>query len=182
MGKDARLKKARREADRLPPWTPLERGTFDTPQARAQVAAQAQYLHEKFNMTLEEAAAAINQTLSKENYLNSRYQVNVMRYPNPAPGWPDVVHLSIKRRDKEPVGVEHFRDFQRIKNELVGPECEAVEIYPAESQLVDTSNQYHLWVLADPTFELPFGMRGSRVVARPEDGMPGSKQRPFEED
>lgn len=38
-----------------------------------------------------------------------------------------------------------WRDFQAIKNQLVGPECEAFELYPAESRLVDPSNYYALW-------------------------------------
>jgi hypothetical protein len=37
--------------------------------------------------------------------------------------------------------VHDWRDLQRIKNQLVGPECEAVELYPAESRKVDTANQ-----------------------------------------
>lgn len=38
-----------------------------------------------------------------------------------------------------------WRDFQRIKNELIGPEWEAVELYPAESRLRDPSNAFYLW-------------------------------------
>ncbi len=38
-----------------------------------------------------------------------------------------------------------WRHFQKIKNELLGPEEEAVELYPAESRLVDLSNEYSLW-------------------------------------
>jgi len=76
-----------------------------------------------------------------EIWLNSHYQVNVRRISKPA-GWPcDMVHLSIKRIDKHPV--HDWRHFQWIKNELVGEENEAIEIFPAESRMVDTSNQYH---------------------------------------
>ncbi len=46
-------------------------------------------------------------------------------------------HARSTRRD--------WRHFQRIKNELLGPEEEAVELFPAESRLVDTSNEYFLW-------------------------------------
>lgn len=38
-----------------------------------------------------------------------------------------------------------WRDFQAIKNQLAGPECEAFELYPAESRLLDPSNYYTLW-------------------------------------
>ena len=87
-------------------------------------------------------------------FVNSRYQV-AMRDQGP------LVHLSIKRIDQAPV--HDWRDLQRIKNELVGAECEAVELYPATSRLVDTSTQYHLWCSRDPSFRFPFGF-GDRLV------------------
>lgn len=60
---------------------------------------------------------------------------------------PAMMHLSIKRQDREPV--TDWRHKQEIKNMLVGPEFEAVELFPAESRVVDTANQYHLWVFGD---------------------------------
>ena len=54
------------------------------------------------------------------------------------------MHLSFKRNDR--AAVRDWRHFQAIKNEVAGPEREAVEIYPPESQLVDAANEYHLWV------------------------------------
>jgi hypothetical protein len=38
-----------------------------------------------------------------------------------------------------------WRDFQAIKNQLAGAECEAFELYPAESRLLDPSNYFLLW-------------------------------------
>jgi hypothetical protein len=38
-----------------------------------------------------------------------------------------------------------WRDLQAIKNQLAGDECEAFELYPAESRLLDPSNYYTLW-------------------------------------
>jgi hypothetical protein len=55
----------------------------------------------------------------------------------------DVIHISYHRRDRAPI--RDWRIGQRLKNELAGPEYEGIEIYPAESRLVDTSNEYHLW-------------------------------------
>ena len=57
-----------------------------------------------------------------------------------------------------------WRHRQLIKNQLLGEECEAVEIYPAESRLNDTSNKYHLWGFTDPNIRLPFGMQKRDVV------------------
>ena len=34
---------------------------------------------------------------------------------------------------------------QKIKNAICGKEWEGIEIYPAESRLVDTANQYHMF-------------------------------------
>ena len=54
-------------------------------------------------------------------------------------------YISIKRRDKKEI--HDWRHFQEIKNDLVGREVEAIEIYPAESRLHDNVNQYHLFCL-----------------------------------
>lgn len=109
-------------------------------------------------------------------WMNNIYQVNVTRRDG-VEGWPAMIHLSIKRRDKQPVGVEHFRDFQRIKDELVGTDHEAVELYPAKERLVDTANQYHLWVLTKAGIRFPFGYADG-LVDGISDG--GAVQRPFE--
>lgn len=75
-----------------------------------------------------------------------------------ATDWGDVLHLWIKRHDEKPLV---WRDMQRIKNELVGPDRVAVEIYPPATELVDSANMYHLWVLP-AGFVLPFTLRGDR--------------------
>jgi hypothetical protein len=105
--------------------------------------------------------------------INSRYQVNVY---NAGTGKPfgRVVWLSIKALDKS--ARHDWRDLQRIKNEVVGPQYDAVEIYPAEEKLVDTSNQYHLWVFLD--YKMPFGFH-ERAVG--DGNWQGSVQRPFPE-
>src|SRR5207244_3380267 len=79
------------------------------------------------------------------------------------PDQPDWIHLDVRRRDNQQIGVEHFRDLQRIKNELVGPEHDAFERYPPESQLRDASNNYHLWVRKTPGSWAPFGFRTRHV-------------------
>lgn len=83
--------------------------------------------------------------------VNSRYQVSVFEGHSIEYG--PMVHLSIKTHDK--TARHDWRDLQRIKNEICGRECEAVELYPAESRLVDTANQYHLFVFRD--YKFPFG-------------------------
>lgn len=116
-----------------------------------------------------------NGILSDEVYINSRYQVSITRQLPKGEG-PELVHLSIKTLDK--TAVHDWRDFQRIKNELIGPEEEAIELYPAESRLVDTSNQYHLWCFKGVKWPIGFN---ERLVSEKGDPM-GSVQRPFEDD
>ena len=110
-----------------------------------------------------------------ELYVNDKYQVMLRRQrPTMAPG-PDLIHLSVRRRDRQPV--HDWRDLQRIKNDLLGPEHEAVELYPAESRRVDLANQYHLWALDDSTFRWPVGFGERRVSGATPPA--GGRQRPL---
>lgn len=146
------MKGSRRK--RLPPWTPFEPARL--PPAETSGLRQ---LHERLTAV----------------WLNSRYQVNVYRWD--VEGIGEVTQLSIKRRDKEVI--HDWRDIQRIKNEICGPEREAVELYPAESRLIDTANQFHVWVMPEGVM-LPFGYREGRLVS--ERSSFGAKQRPWEPD
>lgn len=56
-----------------------------------------------------------------------------------------VDHLMVQRVDGEPI--RSWADMQRIKNELLGCERFAVEVFPRESRLVDDANIYHIWAL-----------------------------------
>ena len=131
-----------------PPWTPFRQGTASPEQIKAMGSPH---------------------TIA----LNSRYQVCLYTVDTPLGpmDW-----LSIKRLDKAPI--HDWRDLQRIKNELLGPEREAVELYPAESRLMDTSNQYHLWALP-PGKRFPFGMVDRCVT---EEQALGTRQRPWPAD
>ncbi len=85
------------------------------------------------------------------------------------------IHLSIKRNDKEPI--HDWRDLQEIKNQLVGEENEAFELYPAESRLVDMANQYHLWVFKDKELKMPIGFNTRGVGSKEDAEKIGAKQR-----
>lgn len=91
-----------------------------------------------------------------------------------------IVHLSMRTVEND---VRHdWREMQRVKNELCGPEWEGIELYPAESRLVDTANQYHLWVFP---FRLGLGFATSLVMDADETGPgdhPDRRQRPFRKD
>lgn len=140
-----------RDKDKLPDWTPFQLGTIP-----------------------EDAPFGAFQERNGLIFVNSRYQVNMTPWDREAPPFPGITWLSIKRRDKRPI--MDWRELQRIKNELCGPECEAVQIFPAETRLVDASNQMHLYVF-EPGYVLPFGFK-DRFVTTVQ--MYGSKQRAFE--
>lgn len=85
-------------------------------------------------------------------FQNNLYRVEIV---NTSPGTPTFIHLAISRHDRGTCN--EWADMQRIKNEIVGPEYEAMEIFPAESRLVNTGNEYHLWVHSDRSYRFPVG-------------------------
>lgn len=118
-------------------WEPFKPATM--PPMRPEMVA---LLAKDTGTTEDEIREAAN--LPQLAFLNNLYQVNLREVEF---GGQSFTHLSIKRLDK--AAVHDWRHFQRIKNEICGPEREAIELYPAESRLVDTANQYHLWVLPE---------------------------------
>ena len=135
----------------LPAWTPFENGVFNAE-------------HTKL---LESEPGYIG------TFVNSRYQVLMREYDSPLGR---VTWLAIVNRDRS--ARHDWRDFQRIKNELLGPEREAMEVYPAESRLVDTNNQFHLFVLPEGHC-IPLGYMERDVADQQVEGS-FHKQRPFE--
>lgn len=88
-------------------------------------------------------------------YVDEKYQYAVMtREVNTE--WGTVIHACIRNADESDIP---WFEKQRIKNELFGPERCAVEVFPADSQLVDEANMYHLWVLPKE-MKLPFSLKG----------------------
>ena len=105
-------------------------------------------------------------------FVNNLYQVQV----GLADDGGHCLHINIRRKDG---GM--FKDwlhFQQIKNEVAGPEREAVEIYPAESRKVDTSNKWHLWVLPE-NMQFKFGWSERDVDYNDISNVPGLRQRPL---
>jgi hypothetical protein len=88
-------------------------------------------------------------------YANNRYSVQV--YERRGTAWGDVQQLLVRRHDEEPI--RSWTDLQRIKNEIAGPERVAVEVFPAQRDVIDQANCLHLWVLP-VGFHVPFTLRG----------------------
>ena len=71
-----------------------------------------------------------------------------------------MVRLSINRTDingkRWSEGVT-WEELQRIKRECGYGQCDAIEIFPADDDIVNVSNMRHLWVYKG--FKLPFAWR-----------------------
>lgn len=147
-------------------WKPLVRATADVPNEEAvAILAKAD------RCTLDEARRKIDAyNAGSEYWINGLYQVQVRRFPNE-----QTAHLNIRRRDGKAI-FRDWRHFQWIKNQLIGEECEAVELYPAESRMVDASNKYHLFCSTNPAFRFPFGMP-NRDVDYTSGNTNGTRQR-----
>lgn len=122
-------------------------------------------------------------------FVNNKYEVMAKEMPSPIG---PVIQLSIHRIDQH--HLVDWRELQRIKNELIGDEAEGMELFPAESRLVDGSNTTVMYVMkqkmdgdkpvldqaGNPIFPMfPFGYT-KRYVA--ETSPVGKKQRPFRKD
>lgn len=111
-----------------------------------------------------------------EIWINDLYQVQVRPHDNKG-----LLHLNIRRRDGAH-DIRDWRHFQRIKNDILGPECEAVELYPAESRLNDTSNKFHLWGYRTDAWRFPIGFNNRDVRDAGKGEPPGMRQRPLDRD
>jgi hypothetical protein len=141
------------------PWTPFA-AAAPTPGSMARIRAAG-------------LPAALDD--NERMVMNNRYTVIIAEWETPVP----VTHLSIRRNDRKTM--RDWRDLQRIKNELCGYECEAVELFPAESRLVDTANQFHLWCLPRGA-RFPFGFDFRSVLDHDEAPfVTGAVQRPFDQ-
>ena len=124
-------------------------------------------------LSWQEAKQYYHEMFDCDTYQNDIYSVMVFR--NKKADWQvhekswkgNMTYISIKRKDKK--AVHDWRHFQQIKNELVGDEVEAIELYPKESRLHDTVNQYHLFCLPlGTTFK--FGWQERNVDYTPREG------------
>ena len=55
-----------------------------------------------------------------------------------------MVQIVVRRKDGEKVK-DHWKTLQRIKNEILGANWFAYEVYPSQNLVIDTANSYHLW-------------------------------------
>lgn len=102
-----------------------------------------------------------------EGWTNDLYEITVRRYSD---GWAfdetmPWVYIGIAAVDG--AARHDWRDMQKIKNQICGPEWEAVEVFPAESRLIDPSNYYLLFCAP----KIPIGRFTSRQIADPSNSL-----------
>ncbi len=122
--------------------TPFERAEMDVPNWQEIMAMSS--------CTEAEAKEKAAWLSGQAVWVNNIYQVNVEFMQGGR------AHLIIRRQDKQ--AIHNWQHFFEIKNQLLGPECEAVEVYPKGSQLIDEKHHYHLWGFRSPkdTFGIGF--------------------------
>ena len=137
----------------------------------AQPFVSEEFAREKVSEVLAEEEAA-----DKQIWQNDFVQVSVYRnasadeYVHEDSFKGKLTYLSIKRLDKKPIN--DWQLFQDIKNAICGKEAEAIQMYPAESRLVNTANQYHLFVFETGYF-IPFGFTQRSVVKQNKNASAG---------
>ena len=108
-------------------WTPFAKVDRD----KVALVGNLESVARQFGVPIEAVREVAHQVHGDTDlWVNSLYQVQVKPAEQPA-GWR---HLTIRRRDGG--ASVPWRDRQRIKNEIVGSECEGVELHPAESRLL----------------------------------------------
>jgi hypothetical protein len=135
----------------LPDWRPL----FPT---------AASEISEPFHPLLLEGADEFG-----EHWYSSQYQVVKRKYSfDPVFGSRSgMIYLGISNYDQ--TARHDWRHFQEIKNQLAGPDWEAIEVYPAEDRLVDPSNEFLLWCFR---VTIKVGPRSRNVLSARESFAP----------
>lgn len=123
-------------------WTPLQPATAKLSSGMLALVGSVPALAQKYDEEGEE-------TFMNESVVASRKLVE------PVPGWPQIVHVSFRTTDRD--ALVPYDTYVRIKNEIIDPMSEAIEIFPAESRLVDTANQFHFWAF-QPGAPYPVGL------------------------
>lgn len=95
-----------------------------------------------------------------DTWCNDKCQVFVYDYPE-VEGWPPIIEMSLKLNSREPW--RDWRDFYRIKSELCGTMCWAIEVYPSQDALVDSANQYHMFVFP-PGMQFPIRLAQAAIT------------------
>jgi hypothetical protein len=101
--------------------------------------------HKHHVLDLAEPGRQPDDTEHPECWVSDIYQVVVRRWTKDSVFGTSGGMIQIGIHTNDGTARHDWREFQWIKNQIAGPECEAFELYPAESRLLDPSNYYTLW-------------------------------------
>lgn len=85
-------------------------------------------------------------------FRNNRY--TIMIDDNALTTHGKAIKALIQKHDDTPITF-HWREMQKIKNEIFGRDVTAIEYYPAESQLIDQHNIYWMWIFPKDVIPIP---------------------------
>ena len=86
---------------------------------------------------LQYATNHLNEVTKQIWWANDLYMATVLHEPN---GW---AHITFKRNDG---GTNvSWQEKQWLKSDVLGEDCEALELFPAESRVVETAGYHYLW-------------------------------------
>lgn len=105
----------------------------------------------KFMQIDLEAASNVPKGMTR-SFKNNRYIV--MIYDNTKTTHGDAISVLIQKLDNTPI-LGHWKEIQKIKNEIFGKETTAVEYYPKESELIDDHNIYWIWIYPEGVLPIP---------------------------
>lgn len=148
-------------------WEPFKQGTH-------QSIAPDPALRDK----LEKKSASDTQIFRNNLYTVHRRTVPLRDTTGAQVG--TIIHLSI--HDHPRSTRRDWRHFQKIKNELIGPEEEAFELYPAESRLVDISNEWHLWCIKGVRLPVGYGERWVSESTQADALLGAGRQRKWDDE
>jgi hypothetical protein len=128
--------------------------------------------------TLDKLAdGVVDDTEQPEQWANDIYSVTVRRWSEDKVFGSRGGMIQIGISSLDGTARHDWRDFQNIKNQIAGEECEAFELYPAESRLLDPSNYYSLWCFPGLK-RIKVGVEAGRKVLDAEEAF--APQRRFE--
>lgn len=108
-------------------------------------------------------------------FKNNRYVVQIYGWNT---GWGKCDRVLIRRADAS--AIHNWHELQRLKNEIWGPECTALEVYPKASNLIDDKNIYWMWVFP-PEFQCPIEIQLAPRRASKEEMLADFEKRSEEE-
>jgi hypothetical protein len=137
--------------------------------AHPEAAAEVSGVHRPLDLHWTKPATSKNKDLPNEIWVNDIYHVALRRVEDRVFGTREgIIQLGINTHDG--TARHDWREFQAIKAQFAGPECEGFELYPAESRLLDPSNYYTLWCFPGIK-RLKVGKDGERRVWNADEAL-----------